>query len=76
MREFRFQDLVNGNIGKILAVNIGDDFEFDLKLSDGWQVSKLRILNGVAGLINVDFVSSEKITVPAQKIIMIECKKG
>lgn len=63
-------------VGKILAVNIeAEAAEFDLQLPDGWRFDKYRVLNGIDGLVETDIEFSGKISVPSEKIIMIECKK-
>lgn len=67
---------VDGNIGKILTVNIGNGVCYlDIELSDRWQITGYRVLDGTNGLVSKEFNCSEKVIVPGNKIVMLECVK-
>lgn len=68
---------VNGNVGKILAVNCGDNaVTLDLELPEGWQVIQYRVLDGINGLTEKAPCLKDTLSVPAQKIVLLECGKA
>ena len=64
----------NGEIGKILIPNTSDKtIDLELELSDGWEVTDYRVLDGIKGLISTSI--PEKLCVASNKLVMLECRK-
>lgn len=67
---------VNGNTGKILTVNNSNKaVAVDLELSEGWQAVKYNVLDGINGLNEKERYPIDKLSVPAKKIVLLECVK-
>ena len=65
-----------GNMGKILIANKEKEpMEIDLQLLNGWKINKLRVIDGLNGLVETEFDGGEKVIIPPAKIAMLECSK-
>lgn len=61
----------DGKTGKLLLSNIAkEELQLTVDVSEGWQISDYRILDGINGLVSADY--GEAFTVPAEKIALIE----
>jgi hypothetical protein len=50
--------------------------ELALTLDGGWQGAKTRVLQGTDGLVEAALPVGDTITIPASKIVMLECVKA
>ncbi len=67
----------DGEVGKIFVANKEEEpMTFDLTLAAGWRVAKYRVLQGIDGLLETDLPNDGKVTVPASKIVLLECVKA
>lgn len=59
--------------GKLLTVNTGDTpIPIELCLPAGWQITRFRVLNGGDGLTDASMDAPDRLTLPAQKLGIVE----
>ena len=73
--DFPILAATDGELGKILIPNTtGTDVALDLELLNGWEVTAFRALDGINGLLNVEFDAGQ-LVVPKDKLVLVECKR-
>lgn len=67
----------DGEIGKILIANKQEEpMKLALTLEGGWKIAKTRVLQGTDGLVEADVAIGDTVSIPASKLVMLECVKG
>ncbi len=67
----------DGEIGKILIANKQEEpMELALTLAGGWKIAQYRVLQGTDGLVETAMPVGDVVTIPASKIVMLECVKA
>ncbi len=65
------------NQGKVLVSNKeAESMELTISASEGWIPVKLRILDGLNGLVDTEFTTGDTFVIPAEKIAIIEYTKA
>lgn len=64
-------------VGKLLTVNTGDTpIPIELCLPAGWRITRFRVLNGREGLTDTPMEAPDRLTLPAQKLGIVEYAGG